>query len=737
MRRLLLSLVLLIAALGCCADAHAQSELAPGELRMSITEGYGGYALPVANAALGRNWAAESGLEWQVAYNYSVIPLRLDILHRFPFAFRGRIEITTAHGYAREEDPLGHFAITTREILIPPSVPTSVMLAPRVSPPSQPGSLTHLLVKVYQAEFKVPLKEFEVSVVQLEPAWLYSLYLDGPGREVYLDEVNEDNKMQLAFPDEPEISELVLESKHYTIGVDRRQVTLLPLAARDFAFVAADLSAVATWPIGEQEALVAFMLGGGRLCLFNTAGATWRLPLAKGPRHVGRGWLIPVAGDFAAAREEMEDWLAGELTEFVLWAGGTSAGRGLGELLATESLKRQLRGQRASRGDDLISMLSGDGVLSHQPGFLHPIWIYRETCSLNAVEPWDYPEFTTAGQDLLANKNLLQVLRSTEKSKISLIPLAHLTKPARKFPPELLLLAMLIVGSPMFVYWPWRRRWTAMLLASLAIAASGWLWLSVQPQLAPPVRLVLTDGDVHSTVSVRRELVAGILSREGLRQLPIPGDAVLRHISWENPGAWRWDTSWLWDKERNGSVWRGEGQGQYIALATDSQSQGAPHWPVWVETERVGPERVRISVNTSGLAAEDQCYLLTPLGWRIIRGASGTFTQEISLPEMPLRPGRERLFAWEHLYETWNQGFQKTLVGAEYFALQQIIIRSVHSNETAGALEQLGLLALIQNPTMLRGLLHNQGMLIVPLGSGAEQSGAVTARFLRLTFSLE
>jgi len=57
---------------------------------------------PVANAALGRDWAANGGFAWQVAYNYSTIPLRVDIVFRQPFAFRARLEVISPHGYARE-----------------------------------------------------------------------------------------------------------------------------------------------------------------------------------------------------------------------------------------------------------------------------------------------------------------------------------------------------------------------------------------------------------------------------------------------------------------------------------------------------------------------------------------------------------------------------------------------------------------------------------------------------------
>ncbi|HES58739.1 MAG TPA: hypothetical protein ENO21_04850, partial [Firmicutes bacterium] len=436
MRAALLLLAGIILAL--TGGAAAQDEMLLGGFELEVQAGYSGYALPVANSQLGRDWADRGPLAWQMAFNYSTVPVRITILHRRADAFRGRIELISTAAFSIEEDPLGHTATTTTDFIVPPSVPYTVSLAPRVCPPSTPGGPARLLLRIYQQGLQTPVDSQVVTVTQLEPAYLYSLLLDGPPGDRYSDAVNPDNELELAMPDGFDAVDGLLTSRHWLISCPREQVTGLPLAARDFAFVVADLSEVVEWDDVEQRALVQYVIGGGHLCLYNVSTASWQgLNLDSAALPAGRGFVRVVRGGLDQARLALSDWLAGELEEFTLLCGGTAGGDRLALADSSENLLASLD------LDDIFASSEESEIPSHRPGYLHPVWVYREACRSGAQEPWQGPEFlVNEPRAWMHNEALRQSIGANMQFNVP--PLAHAASAPRELPRAWKLFAVLL-----------------------------------------------------------------------------------------------------------------------------------------------------------------------------------------------------------------------------------------------------------------------------------------------------
>lgn len=721
--------------------AAAQSGLGLGDAEVRISAGYGGYALPVANSALARDWAARSGLAWQAGFNYSTIPVQVSIEHRQPMARTVKVSVTTSYGYAAEElaqaDKPPHATPQTtvsRELLVPPSVPARAVLLPRVCPPSQPGGMLKLQVAV-EVEGQ-PWGALRYDVTQLEPAHLYSLWLDGPPDLQFQDTLNADNHLRLMPPVDragvPAFEPEQLTSRHYILGVDRRDLTLAPLAARDFAFALADLAQVSLWPEAEQRALVTFMLGGGHLCLYGARGSWQGLDLSSAVRPVGRGNLLSVGGGPDEARAAIARWLEGELEELTLWLGGSSGGWRAQRLLNAGDLNDQL---------NLTPLLAGDpeqpDVISHRAGYLHPVWIYRETCRAGALEPWDYPEFNTGHGDLSDSNRNLRAL--DEELTQRLVPLQHSVVEARAWPAELWLLVLglplaLLIGGTIA-----RRPWLAPSLAVLALGGGGWLWWQTQPLRTPPLRLSLIDSELGLEEAVDRQAQAGRADRDGDLSLALPADAMLRRLSWSSPGGWRLSA------DRHGAVWHGRHGGPLLTLSAEG-ARSAPRPPVTIERRRRGPSTLELTCDTRGLAG-DECYLLTPLGWQVLPGGQESLRLELALPEITPWPGRARLQGWEEHLADWLPGAPRS---PSPLSRRTVELLRHHADPdewsattpapdlAAQGRDRLAWLGLLQLPVGLRGGLSGQGVLLAPLDATAEaEGGAETLEYLRLTFPLE
>jgi hypothetical protein len=720
--------------------AAAQNGLVLGGAAVRISAGYGGYALPVANSALARDLAARSGLAWQAGFNYSTIPVHVSVEHRQPMARSVRVSVSTPYGYAAEElaqaeQPPAFTPQTTvsHELLVPPSVPVRAVLLPRVCPPSQPGATLKLRVKA-EVEGQPPITH-SIELTQLEPAHLYSLWLDGPPGQFLQHSLNEDNHLQLMPPVDragmPAFEPEVLTSRHYILGVDRRDLTLAPLAARDFAFALADLAQVSLWPETEQQALVAFMLGGGHLCLYGARGSWQGLDLSVGLRPIGRGNLVAVGGGADEARAAINRWLEGELEELTLWLGGSSNGWRTQRLLNAGDLNDQL---------NLLPLLAADpdepDVISHRAGYLHPVWIYRETCRGGALEPWDYPEFNTTQDDLAASNRNLRAL--DDETTEQLMPLQHSVVEARSWPPQLwLLLAglplVLLIGGSVA-----RRPWLPAVLAVLALSGGGWLWWQARPLRTPPLRLSLIDSEPGLAWAVEREAQAGRTDRNGVLSLPLPEGALLRRLSWSSPGDWEVSG------DRHGSVWHGRQGGPLVTLCAEA-ARSAPEPPVTVQRSRRDASALELVVDTRQLEGRE-CYLLTPLGWQVLPGGQETLRLELALPRITLRPGRERLAAWEDCLASWLPRAphspsvleRRTVELLRYRAAQDEMPPPAEGPTVAEDRDRLAWLGLLQYPVGLRGGLSGQGVLLAPLAPDPEGgSETETLQYLRLTFPLE
>jgi len=766
-RRFLYRLCLLLVSLilitfSSSRDTPAQDELELGQFQIEVKTGYGGYALPVANSALARQWAANSGLAWQVGMNYSTIPVFVDILHRQPMARNVRVSVTSEYGYAPEElrqssaslaaaAPQSPPVVVSREVLVPPSVHVAVALLPRTCPPSRPGNIQHLAVKV-EFEGQPPLFK-SPTVIQLEPAHLYSLYLDGPPGSFYLDWVNRDNHLELQIPigtedDQQSIADR-LSSRLYTLAITHSELTLAPLAARDFAFVEASLNQVRSWPEEDQQALLAFALAGGRLCLFDVDGHWQGLNLTSGAVPVGRGYVLPVAGDFAAARHAIVDWLEGELSEFTLWCRGSVGGWQSEVLNHGGDLTEQL---------DLAALFGladeSGAVHSHRPGFMHPLWIYREACFLGALEPWTYPEFTTEDSNIIANNvNLRALSNSSDPAAAggwratSLLPFRLYVGEARQWPVALGWIALILPLVALAGGVRPRLRVVLPLIALAALGGSSAAWWLAQPRQPPPLHALLLDVDQRLPFAVIRELTAARVSQRGETRLALAAGSFVRRVSWDPAGPWAisdTDKSWRW---------QGTGRSNTVSLFTETYA-ASPALPVQVSSRRIDDRSLQVTIDTSGLSAQQECYLLTPLGWIVIPGNQSHYNTYLELPPISEQPGLPRVRAWEERLESWLPAQQRfsSLTQRRNNELLRYLSGSAQSagNPTSNTGEsgavmshasaaQLAWIGLAQNPTGQRGLTHLQGVLFAPLDPATVVAGDTdhSLAFLRLTFDLE
>ena len=730
MDRRISSVLLILALLITLLTGGSQAQgggLGLGALEISyLGAGYRGYALPVANWSLARQWAEGSGLDWQAAYNSSIIPVRMDLTHRQARALTGRLEVVTRDGYTREEDPLRHEAVTTREFLVPPSVPTSVVLTPRVCPAAEAGGILELTVRLYLGDSTQPQFEQRLEVMQLEPAHLYALHLDGaPGIDI--DVINPGNHLELEpplrNPEQPLFPPEMLSSAFYTISCLPGQVTLAPLAARDFAFVFADAARVREWPEEEQAGLAQFVVGGGHLCLYNAAGAWQGLSLDNGPGQTGRGVLLPVAGGFPAARGEVVTWLEGELTEFVLWCGGRAGGWATPNLVALDGLAARVPGIQQAN----TPWLRGDGPVARRAGYLHPVWIYRETCRQAALEPWDFPEFTSVKRDIILNNRNLAPLNDRDNPP-GLRPFALCVTESRGWPAHLgwlflvLPLAFLSGGVSRRHWWP------GLVLAAAALGLGLSWWLATGPVPVPSLGAVLVDAAEGCDAATARLVQAAQPSHRGSIRLEVPDGSQVRRTG-GNPVDWRLTG------DNHGASWSCTDARSNLVLVVDTPRE-AVEPPVRVTGRHREGRRLRLVLDTRGVPADRECYLVHPLGSQVVPGGRERVAVEIEVPRIPVRPGRERLAVLEDWLAprlTADLG-NLSRIGVSQPDLLRYLARFPGGDAAAGAVDRLCWLGLCQNPLGLRGVAGGQGVVFAPLPG---EAASAERGYLRFTFPLE
>ncbi|MCB1221094.1 MAG: hypothetical protein H7A35_07330 [Planctomycetales bacterium] len=686
-----------------------RGELKPGELRFTSYIGYRdelhdmAYAFPIGNAALGRAWATGDELKWQVAHGYSIVPVLVDFEHRQASAQRVRVEVDSTHPYAREElqsfaedspEALSRqFAVFSGELLVPPSVPTEFVITPRYIPDVQPGRPVNMRVRVYMNDQLLESMELDVTV--LDPANLYYLQLDGPPQEPEAISINQGNELGLGGARRVNLDPSVLSTRLYGIPIQRRVFTAAPLAARDFAFACADAQAVAGWPEEEQQALEQFMLAGGRLCLYNM-DRPWRDFANTSDSNVGRGYLLAVSGDYDAAKQAMRDWVSGELEEFVLLCGGQVRGYRVPGQAGNSVLGNLGLDLSAVYGaDELTGTLPAD-----RPGWLHPIWLYREIASDSAIEPWDFPEYQlrrprSSGQ--LTNRlALANVLDSRGRGQAALLDAAV---PKRPFP-WALCLGVLLSSLAMLTLARTRRRKQYMLVsATVVLLLAG--WLLVRPLEFQPVRLLLMDRDVRADVASSRRLSVLLSDSAGRSELHMPPGALIRRVDWTPPG------TFAQSRERNFSQYRGRSHAEGVNLYVDAEEPDPPAFPV--DVQLVNEEnRTRIMLDPTGLAEGQGCVLQTPLGYQLIHGGDGPLVVVVSHASLPMQPGLARIRRMREIHES-SGGNPNIAMFDSMLASMRAELRRSYGSGLPGICWD----GLLRQPNRLIGANQNQAVLMV------------------------
>ncbi len=692
-------------------DRISDEPLKQGQVRFKLYPGYRdelhdqAYAFPISNAALGRAWATGSDLKWQVANDYSVVPVRVILEHRYAYAQQVRVEIYSTHPYAREElqnlaadspEALSRqLAMFSKEMLVPPSVPTSFMITPRYIPQVPPGHPINLQVLVYFNE-QLTINQ-ELDVVVMEPAHLYYLHLDEALAETDELEINADNSLELGFSRRMQFDPSVLSTILYGLPVDRQVFTGAPLASRNFAFACVDMRRTRDWPPEEQQALESFMLAGGRLCMYNMDGP-WRKFDNVTDSAVGRGFLLAETGDYSAAKQKMQQWVSGELEEFVLLSGGSVQGYSVpGQAGNSVFGNFGLELEQVYGRDELTNTLP-----SMRPGFLHPVWLYRELCSEGSVEPWDFPEYQlrrprSSGQ--LTNQLALEtVVDSRVQDERALLDSAV---PPRSMPLGLLLVLGLTVPG-MLLLVRLRRRLLAPACIVLFAAVLG-LWGTSRPLDFRPVRLQLLDRDPRvETVSSRRLNVLLSDSR-GRSRLQMPPDALIRRVAWFPPG------SFSQQSDRSSSMLSGQGAAESVNVYVDAISTDPPEFPVSVELDRQ-PGRTRLLLDTSRLRAGQSCVLQTPLGFELIEQAAEPVAVIVSHPQLPVQPGLGRIRVIREMHEG---GPGQGNPNIARFGTMLSSLREEVRRRQGGSLAQICWEGMLRQPYGLIGANQSQVVIIV------------------------
>lgn len=718
-------------ALGLRSEGQDADSLGEGDFSFRAVAGYGeaGYALPVANSALGREWAMNSGFAWQLAYGQSILPVRVDIEHRMPSAFRGRIEVESEYAYSPQEKGFPAHGTYSREILVPPSAKRSFYFPVRACPPSAPGELVTATVRLFSGGNQTPLLETVAEATQLEPAHVYTLYLDGPAGQVAEDELNAGNYLHLVFPEQSQPS-LPLGGfgassfTNYTIACDRELLTSMPSATSDFAFVCADLHAVTRWPATEQQALFAYVLGGGYLCLFG-AETPW---MGHGPPGVtgaqfckryqpGRGELLLCRGGLEDARQQMKAYLEGELTEFVLWQGGSCSGQRL-DLDLAFALGRRAKLASVYGADAKTSSL----VVSHEPGYLNPILAYRELCRQAALVPFDYPEFSllasgsgTQARIASANRNLAPLDSKRGQlppELLSTLSLAPLPIPLLACTGLLtLLLTISLERAPRGHTAKFKLAQAARLgLLALGIASAWAVLLAARPVAAQQMKLGLVDRSLTESVEARTELHLRSAAKPGGLDLDLPPRAVLRRFLGDPPQNWAWQAGL--DSSRAARL-RGPANHFISASLTDwgaaagvlKGSSAAP--AVEVTLRRLSAQRLQLTINNSALAADTGCWLASPNGLEYFARSPEPVLVELWAPDTGSLPGLKRLNQMRQALDApaGQRRMLEALLSDRGEAVQRILAERPEACGARSALERLALGAALQLPCGIRGCL--------------------------------
>lgn len=736
--RSLAILLLCALALGLL-PASAQEDLMLGALSIEVEPGYSGYALPIANAALARrwtaprlpgdvnDWSASSLMAFQVAYDYSAIPVVVRILHRQPMALAGRIEVLSAHGQHSSENDGGRFARVSEHFIAPPSVETSVGVTVRSAPPSRAGQPVRLQLRLFRDGALKPYLTRDISMIQLEAAHLYSLVLDkrlstDDIRRLNPSRLNHGNPRQLELAlDGAEADPSCFESRHYLLQCDPLSVITQPLLARQFVFIAADLHTVSSWPVEWQEAVLTFCLGGGHLMLYNCpASAGWQGLDLSASSPLGRGWLLTDPHDLSSALSAMNRWLEGELEEFVMLAGGRAAGHELSSNSFNSFRKSGLY------LDELLAIPEQDAgtqalPLSHRPGYLHPVWIRREAALQASLEPWDYPEFKDYPGAVLESNANLSTIALNDSTPQPPPALGVLTAGTRTLPSwwSVLLLCsgLLWLASSLVTTGPWRA-WIGRALLAWCFCSALFTLATLPTAALRKTTLDLIDMDSRLNLSCVRSVTALLAPASGDLSTALPENSLIRRVDWQ--GDWGWSIAQGPSHPNSHGhnaelMWLGKSTSPFTTLRYDWSMSATPPPPLRVSVVSRKSDSLDLAIDPGGLPTGRLVLLQSSLGWICLESSAQRQFIHLRLPPLPDSPGRERLEALEELVQ--RRGVQFGGAGSpqtiEALRLLGQLLRSrlPGSSEQSAQLDELsrlGWAALLQDPMLGRGMPHNQ-----------------------------
>jgi hypothetical protein len=741
------------------APALADDDLLqPGELQIQIKSGYAGYALPIANSALARRWtgsrdtnneaqwASGGGLSYQLAYDYSTVPVAVKIEHRRPEAFSGRIEVLSAHGFHSSEGNGGNFCIASHEFVAPPSVPVEFCLAPRCCPPSAPGQPLRLLVRLFQRGISKPIREFEQRVIQLEPAHLYSIALDAPDDLVIEQFLNESNRLDYKIELQDELDSTIYSSRHYIFSCERSSLCGQPLAARQFAFVFVSFPEVQKWSVRDQQSLLAYVMGGGRLFVYGAAPKSNLQSVDLRPLcRLGRGILLSSPDTLDAAAKVAASWLEGELAEFVLHAGGRVGGRRLNDQTLNTYLRTNIN---IDLPYGIPVMEPGLTVvpLSHRSGYLHPLWLKRSASDLAALEPWDYPEFTQQASslpDLNANLKLAALNARTDRFPRNLqgqlagdrsLPYGYLI---------LLSLACILCGGLLLRDRSGSFVFISLTAASVLLTGGGRVILTAQPTGTQQLRLNLIDCDVDCPVSVSRTVVSCDEHGESI-SLELTPSSLVRRIDSDASPAWHQQSfgpNTAPDGKHDDVLLIQSGASR-LAVRSDAVHNHAPN-NVTMRSRRRSPSDIELEITCPGLPNGQLMVLQSSLGWQALRSSQTAQWVNLRLPSLQTEPGLEHQLDLQRLVSRrgFRFGSSRNPQSAEAVSLLVQLLNGGWTDElTTGSeradLLRLGWIGILQDPLLGRGLPVGQAVLFYALPA-EEGSKSNSADWVRLTVDLE
>ncbi len=386
--------------------------------------------------------------------------------------------------------------------------------------------------------------------------------------------------------------------------------------------------------------------------------------------------------------------------------------------------------------DDILSKSEDPEIPSHRPGYLHPVWIYREACRSGALEPWQGPEFLVNEPGAWRFSEALR-LSIGANAQNSIDPLAYAASAPRELPRGYILLALLLPGLLVAAGLIRQLRLWAPLLAIACFGGLAWQWWHASPPLSRPIQLTVVDAEMNVETTTKRTLSATEAGWGGAVRLPLAPEPLVRHISWRNRDAQWAGGDWALDFSTDEPQFGGSGGGSFAAVVWDAPGAPDRKVPAAMSARRLENGNIQVVVDGRTLHPGRRSYLLTPVGWFVLQPRNSPSVIELELPAPPVIPGKARLLSWQRAFTNWYERFSRQ--GTPVVGETAVLLRQVQEDHEDGNLshaQYYALLGALQQASGHRGVLANQLVLFCLLGTDNADAGS-SAEVLRLTLSLE